>query len=412
MRLLVVSQYFWPETFRINDVVRSLVERGVSVDVLCGKPNYPEGRLFPGYRAWGAHEENWSGAKLFRVPMCARGSRSAWHLALNYVSFVLSGSLFGPWLLRGNRYDVVFVHGLSPILVAIPAIIVSWLKGVRVVLWVQDLWPDSLAATGYVRNRAMLRVVERVVRWIYQQTDLILVQSRGFEAPVAALAPGKSIAYLPNSVDPMFSKFPVSESVVLQIEGLDDGFSVVFAGNVGAAQAVEVIVGAAELLQHHRDIHFVVVGNGSRWGWMCEQAETRNLENLHLPGRFPVETMPGLMQRAGALLVTLSDEPIFALTIPNKIQAYMAVGRPILASLNGEGARIVVEAGAGVGTPAGDARALADAVLKLYRMTGEERAQMGANGRRYFKSHFDHEKLMDELMMHLAAMSAEGDKWS
>jgi glycosyltransferase involved in cell wall biosynthesis len=189
------------------------------------------------------------------------------------------------------------------------------------------------------------------------------------------------------------------------VPALDEGFAVVFAGNVGAGQAVEVMVEAAALLKDVPQIRFVVFGQGSRWDWMHEQVQARGLTNLHLPGRFPVNTMPGLMQKAGALLVTLADEPIFALTVPNKVQAYMAAGRPILACLNGEGARLVEEAQAGLSVPAQDAKALAAAVLQLYRMSPEERAHLGANGRRYFKAHFDHDKLVDELMAHLRGMS-------
>ena len=404
MRILVVSQYFWPEGFRINEVVRSLVEKGVEVDVLTGKPNYPEGAVFNGYHAWGCQVESWAGATVYRVPLFPRGVRSAWRLALNYLSFVASGLMFGPWLLRKRQYDVVFVYGLSPILLAIPAIFLAWIKRCKLIVWVQDLWPESLSATGYVRNARVLRAVEWVVRWIYRQTDLLLVQSPAFEAPVAALAPGKPIAYYPNSVDATFAEPPSPDVALPEVQALDEGFAVVFAGNVGAGQAVEVIVEAAALLKDVPQIRFVVFGQGSRWDWMREQAQ--GLSNLHLPGRFPVNTMPGLMQKAGALLVTLADEPIFAMTVPNKVQAYMAAGSPILACLNGEGARLVAEeAQAGLSVPAQDPKALAAAVLQLYQMPAEDRARLGANGRRYFKAHFDHDKLVDELMAHLRAMS-------
>jgi glycosyltransferase involved in cell wall biosynthesis len=406
VRVLIVSQYFWPEGFRINEVVRSLVEKGVEVDVLTGKPNYPEGDIFNGYRAWGCQVESWAGATVYRVPLFLRGARSAWRLALNYLSFVVSGLIFGPWLLRKRQYDVVFVYGLSPILLVIPAIFLAWIKRRKLIVWVQDLWPESLSATGYVRNSRVLSAVEWVVRWIYRYTDLLLVQSRAFEAPVAALAPGKPIVYYPNSVDATFAEPPSPDIALPDVPALDEGFAVVFAGNVGAGQAVEVMVEAAELLKDVPQIRFVVFGQGSRWDWMREQVKARGLSNLHLPGRFPVNTMPGLMQKAGALLVTLADEPIFAMTVPNKVQAYMAVGRPILACLNGEGARLVAEAQAGLSVPAQDAKALAAAILQLYQMPAEDRVKLGANGRRYFKAHFDHDKLVDELMAHLRSMSA------
>lgn len=403
MKLLVVSQYFWPESFRINDLVKTLTEKGVEVDVLTGKPNYPEGRIYPGYRALGCQKEQWCGANLYRIPLVPRGAKSTPRLVMNYFSFMVSGLLFGPWLLRKRRYDAIFVYGVSPILQAIPALFLSWFKRSPVIIWVQDLWPESLAATGYVRNQWVLALVARIVRFIYRRADLLLVQSRAFVPFVASLAPGKAILYYPNSVDQAFC---VPSAVALPvIPALDQGFPVVFAGNIGVGQAVEVIVEAASLLKDYTDIRFVVIGQGSRRDWMREQVELLGLTNLHLPGRYPVSTMPGLMQKAGALLVSLTDEPIFAATVPNKVQAYMASGRPILASLNGEGARLVKEADAGLATPAGDAKALAAAVLQLFQMTPAERDKLGANGRRYFKDHFDHDMLTEQLIEHVRAVS-------
>jgi len=404
MRLLIVSQYYWPEGFRINDVASTLAERVVEVEVLTGKPNYPGGRVFDGYRASGCQQEVHQNIRVNRIPLLARG-RGGMRLALNYLSFIVSGLLFAPWLLRKKRFDVIFVYAPSPILQAIPAIFLGWLKGAPVVLWVQDLWPESLSATGHVRNRLVLKLVELVVRLIYRHVDLLLVQSHAFEAPVRASASDTPIIYYPNSVDDAFAQPANGE--VPAVEGLGKGFSVMFAGNIGAAQAVDVIVEAATLLRAYPDINFVVLGDGSSREGMLKEAQQRGLNNLHLPGRFPVDTMPGFMQQASALLVTLADRPIFAATVPNKVQAYLAAGRPIIACLNGEGARLVVEAGAGVATPAEDAGALAEAVLNLYRLPGGEREKMGANGRRYFHEHFDHNHLVDELIGHLQEVVQE-----
>jgi glycosyltransferase involved in cell wall biosynthesis len=397
-KILIVSQYFWPESFRINDVARTLLEKGVEVEVLTGKPNYPQGKIFPGYKAWGCQRETYQGLNINRLPLLARG-RGGVRLALNYVSFIVSGLIFAPWMLRNKKYDVIFVYAPSPILQAIPAIFLGWLKACPVALWVQDLWPESLLATGYVQNRVVLKLVERVVRLIYKHTDLLLVQSKAFLAPVAALAKGQPIVYYPNSVEAAFYDFPAVS--LPDIPSLAGKFPVLFAGNVGVGQAVEVIVEAAELLRAYPDISFVVLGQGSRWTWLQEQVQTRNLSNLHLAGSYPVETMPGLMRQAAALLVTLADQPIFAATIPNKIQAYMAVGKPILACLNGEGARIVSAANAGLAIPAENAAALAEGVLHLYRMSAEEREKIGQNGREYFREHFDHERLVNQLIDHL-----------
>lgn len=403
MRILIVSQYFWPEGFRINDLVKTLIEKGIEVDVLTGKPNYPEGRLYSGYRTWGWQTEEWCGATVFRVPLIPRGAKSAIRLALNYLSFIFFGLLSAPWLLRGKRYDAIFVYGVSPIFQAIPAIFLRWLKRSPVIIWVQDLWPESLEATGYVRNPRVLAQVARLVKLIYRCADLLLVQSRAFLPIVAAMAPGKQILYYPNSVDQGFSSPSLAD--LPDIPALDQGFPIVFAGNIGMGQAVEVIVEAAFLLKNYPDIRFVIIGQGSRRDWMLEQVALLGLTNLHLPGRYPVDTMPGLMRKAGALLVSLSDETIFAATVPNKVQAYMASGRPILASLNGEGARLVAEADAGLATPAGDAKALAAAVLQLFNMTAAERERLGGNGQRYFKANFDHDMLTDQLIAHVRSAS-------
>jgi glycosyltransferase involved in cell wall biosynthesis len=401
MKLLVVSQYFWPESFRINDLVRSLVGRGHKVDVLTGKPNYPEGVFFNGYRAAGCQVEIWEGASVYRVPLFPRGEGNAWRLALNYFSFVLTGFLFSPWLLRRRKYDVVFVYGLSPILAAIPAIFLAWIKRRKLIVWVQDLWPESLSATGYVRNPWVLCAVKLVVRWIYRRADLLLVQSRAFVAPVAALTPGGAIVYYPNSVDATFFEASSSDLVLPDFSALNEGFAVVFAGNLGKGQAVEVLVEAAALLVDTPEIRLIVFGRGSRWKWMREQTQCRGLTNLHLPGRVSNKTMPSLMRKAAVLLVTLADQSIFAATVPNKMQAYFAVGRPIVACLNGEGARLLEESGAGFAVPAEDAQGLADAILKLYRMLPEERERLGANGKLFYKKHFDHEKLVSDLIRHL-----------
>jgi glycosyltransferase involved in cell wall biosynthesis len=398
-----MSQYFWPENFRINEVSKTLLEKGVQLEVLTGKPNYPEGRLYSGYRMWGCQREYFDTALLHRIPLIPRGKKSRFQLAANYLSFIFFGLLCGPWLLRGRRYDAILVHGMSPILQAIPALFLGWIKRVPVIIWVQDLWPDSLSATGYVQNGLVIRLVRRIVRFIYEHADLLLVQSQAFVAPVAALAGKTPIVYYPNSVDDAFAMPALDEPPA--IDGLGDGFSVMFAGNIGAAQAVGVIVEAATLLRDHTDIHFVVLGDGCAREWMLKEMRQRGLVNLHLPGRFPMETMPGFMQKASALLVTLADRPIFAVTVPNKVQAYLAAGRPIIACLNGEGARLVAEAGAGMAVPAEDARALADTILHLYQMSAGERKELGENGRRFYQQHFDHDRLVDELVKHLHSVT-------
>jgi glycosyltransferase involved in cell wall biosynthesis len=396
MRILVLSQYFWPESFRINELVTALHAKGIEVEVLTGQPNYPSGLVFKGYWAWRCVRESLLGVTVHRVPLIPRGT-SVFRLTLNYLSFILFASLIGPWLLRGRHFDAIFVFAPSPIIQAIPGIWLGRLKKCPTLLWIQDLWPESLSATGYVTQPVLLKAAERVVKWIYQKVDLLLVQSRAFIPKVRTLAGSTPIVYYPNS---FIDEGSGGASQTITCPDLNSDFPLVFAGNIGSAQAVEVVLEAATLLRSVEGIRFVMVGDGSRRNWLMQQAVDRGLKNIFFPGRYPVEAMPALMAKAGALLVTLSDTEIFRLTIPSKIQAYLAAGRPIIACLNGAGADIVEEAGAGLAVPAEDALALAEAVKTLYKMSESERFDMGARGRRYYEAHFSHDKLVDELIDH------------
>jgi glycosyltransferase involved in cell wall biosynthesis len=407
LKILIVSQYFWPENFYINQLAIDLKKRGMDVDVLTAKPNYPEGRFYDGYKAFGLKQELWHGVKIFRVPIFSRGNKSKVRLVLNYISFVVSGVLLSPFQLLGRRYDIIFVFAPSPIFQVIPASFLGWLKGVPVVLWVQDLWPQSAEATGYVKSGWILRLLEKLVRFCYAHTDLILVQSKAFIESVSKLAPKIPVLHYPNSVDMDF--YAPKQMDVPVIDSLSSGFRVVFAGNVGEAQSMETIVMAAEKLLCYQDIKIIIIGSGSKIDYLSKMIKERSLINVFLAGRYPIETMPTLMRQASALLVSLKNQPIFSLTIPSKVQAYLAVGKPIIASLNGEGASVIRDANVGFAVPAEDAEGLARAILRMSLMSDEERAQLGENGRAYFKRNFDFDTLITELIGHFKKLIVKKD---
>lgn len=410
MRVLLLSQYFWPENFGISALARSLQARGVEVTVLTGQPNYPGGAVFSGYSAWRLCREETGGVDVLRVPIVPRGSKSGLRLAINYLSFVASAALFGPWLLCGRRFDAVFVYAPSPLLQALPAIFISWLKRAPLAVWVQDLWPESLSATGFVSNKGILALVAAVVRVIYRHTDLVLVPSQAFREPVLRLMPSaRPIAYYPNAfVEEHGHSYAPSAEAGALLAGMAAGFSVVFAGNLGTAQSLETILDAAQrVLAEDRPIRFYIVGSGSLSSWLADEVARRHLTNIVLPGRFPAEAMPSIYAAASALLVSLRDEPIFALTIPSKVQGYLAAGKPIIASLNGEGARVVAEAKAGVACAAGDGVALANAVMDLCALSDDARREMGENGRRYAERNFGLAGLTDELIARLQSLAAQ-----
>lgn len=408
MKLLIVSQYFWPETFAINGLVDLLAGQGIDVTILTGKPNYPDGEVYSGHRAFGTSCEQYGKSQIVRLPIMPRGKRSVWRLALNYLSFIASGVVIGPWLLRRRRFDAIFVYAPSPILQVIPAMLLARLHRAPLVVWVQDLWPQSLSATGHIKNPRVLAAVRWVVRQIYRSTDRVLVQSRAFIPVVAELTDKpEKIFYFPNLGPGAALEGEGTERAATLAGTLSEGFSVVFAGNLGSAQALDTIVEAAKLLRHHPDVSIFVVGSGSLDPWLKEQRVEHGLDNLILPGRFASSDMPNLYGAASALLVTLKPDPAFKLTIPSKVQAYLAAGRPILAALDGEGARIIEESGAGLCTPAGDAEALASSILRLAQMRVTEREEMGRSGRAYFEKHFEPGHLVRELVTHLTQLIAK-----
>ena len=404
MRILIVSQYFWPESFRINEVAQSLRDAGCEVIVLTGQPNYPDGVVRAGYSMLSVRTDQYRGLAVHRVPLIPRGRGSGIRLALNYMSFVVFASVFGPWHLRGKPIDVVLVHGISPILQAIPGIWLARLKRARVVTWVQDLWPESLRVTGFVRSQRVLAAVSHVVRWIYRRNDLLLVQSRAFVEPVGRLAGCTPVEYHPNPGELAFSD---TQEVGLPALTLSPGFNVVFAGNLGTVQSLGTILDAAELLSDLPDVRFVLVGSGSRDEWLAAEVSRRHLANVQPAGRFPPDAMPGILSQASALLVTLVRDPIMAQTIPSKVQAYLAAGKPILAALDGEGATVVREAGAGIACDAENSSGLADAVRSLRGMSEVERLQMGAAGRSYYQRHFEPGALARTLAARLERLVLE-----
>jgi colanic acid biosynthesis glycosyl transferase WcaI len=397
MNILIVTNHFWPEEFRINDVAHGLTGRGHHVSVLTGTPNYPGGKVFKGYGAFNKLRELHKGIAIFRAPLIPRGNGSGFRLILNYFSYSLSSCLLAPFHLRG-RYDVIFVFESSPVTIGFPALVLKALKRTPIVFWVQDLWPDTLSATGVVRSKILLKGIGRIVRFIYKGCDRILIQSRTFMKSVVDLYDNpKSIVYFPNSAEEYYRPVML-EADAPERKLMPDGFRVVFAGNIGVAQDFGTILGAAEQLKNYPDIHWIIIGDGRRRAWVEEEREKRGLQKtVHLLGRHPAETMPRFFSLADALLVTLKKEPIFSQTIPSKIQSYLACAKPVIAALEGEGMHVVEEASAGYTCPPEDPAALAEAVVKMSRLSETDRKEMGRRGRKYFESEFERNMLMDRL---------------
>lgn len=405
MKIALVTQYFWPESFSINDLVASLAEQGHTVEVFTGKPNYPDGRVFDGYAAEGCLQESFrDNVPVHRAPLRPRGISGAKNLLLNYLSFVFNGLRYFPRQAKGKSFDVVFVFTLSPITSVVPAIYLKWKLKTHLAIWVLDLWPESLSATGFIKNKLVLSLVGLMVRGIYACTDTILVQSRAFVGTVSRYANSDKIFYYPNSSNDV-SAVPALDTTIPSelLALLDNNFCVVFTGNLGTAQAVETLLAAAARVSHLPGFKLVLVGSGSMSTWLEQKKSELGLENLVLAGRFPANEMPQFLHRAKGLIVSLKRADIFAQTVPAKIQSYLAAGRPIIASLDGEGARVVSEAGAGMACPAEDVDGLVACLERLYSMSDIQRETLGKAGRAYFLEHFETSKQAQNLVEILQA---------
>jgi glycosyltransferase involved in cell wall biosynthesis len=405
MRILIVSQYFWPENFPINELARELVARGNSVTVLTGAPNYPGGTVYEAYRRDPSAFASLDGVEIVRVPLVPRGQGKL-QLALNYLSYAVSASTLGAWKLRRRHFDRILIMQVSPATVGLPGVILRALKRAPTLFWVQDLWPDTLEAVGVVRSRRILRLVERCMIWFYANTDHLLAQSRAMMPRLLTQAPKDlPITYLPNWAETQ--REPDAPAQALQIpatsttrDTANAPFKIFFLGNLGEAQDFPAVLAGVELLRKRRDIEWHLVGDGRQADWIRHEVAARGLtDRVQMHGAFPAAEMPRFHRQASALLVSLKADPLFAMTVPSKVQSYLAAGVPIVAMLDGEGARVIREANAGLTCPAGDSRALAEAVACLAGMTPDERARLGVAAKAYGRREFDFAMLVDRLEM-------------
>lgn len=404
MKILVVTQYFWPENFKINDLCNGLVERGHEVTVYTGLPNYPDGEFFKGYSFKGPYNEIHEKIKIIRCPLFPRGKNKGLSLVLNYISFCLFSTLFAPILVRG-QFDKIFIYQLSPIFAAMPAIVLKYIKRAPIILWVTDLWPESLEAVGIVKNKKLLSLVGLFVKFIYHFSDKIYISSKGFATSITGMGiDEKKITFWPQWAESFFSNQSSVEN--LDDKSIPSGFKIMFAGNIGSSQDFETIVEAAKILKENLNIHFVILGDGNMKKWAENQVALNQLEHtFHFLGRKPIEAMPYYYSQADVLLVSLKNTLLFSITIPSKVQTYLASGKPILASLNGEGANIISEWKAGYICPASDPHKLAKEIESMSKLSKLELEQMGKNSLNCYKSEFEREKLISQLESDLTNLS-------
>lgn len=393
MKILVVCQYFYPEEFKVNELVEGLVERGNEVTVLTGKPTYPRGPYPQGYKFLGIQKEEYRGAKIIRVPELTRGNGGAFGIVKSMLSFLF----FGKWYARLHSIDAdaILCFQLSPVTMAIPALFYQKKLGVKYVHWVQDLWPESVTATTNIKGGPAVKWLDKLVTKIYRRADVILVQSKAFEKSICDKGDfNNKLVFAPNWAEDSIANGELHPADC----SLPGGFKVMFAGNIGVAQDFENIIKAADLTRDIPDIKWVIVGDGRDREHSEQEVKKLGLgDQVVFMGRHPVNTMPWFFKQADVMLVSLKDEFIFSLTIPSKVQAYMASGKPIVTMLNGEGSRVIEEAGCGLTAKSCDYQTLAENVKKLYSMGKEERSAMGVAGRSYYDKVFAKELVINKV---------------
>lgn len=399
MRYLIISQYFWPENFKINDFVSELVFRGHQVDVLTGYPNYPQGKTYEEFKADSKKYSHYEGAEIIRVPVFPRGVTHI-TLLINYISFLITALFLGPVKLKGRGYDIIFVFQPSPITVVIPAIYLKFIKQAPIVLWVQDLWPQTLVALKIIESKFLIKVISAFVLYLYNRCDLILAQSNSFMGLISSdLKSKKPIEYFPNWAESIFyGKKNIAPAV--EISNNSDLFTILFAGNIGDAQDFPAIVDAMEMLKGNLKIRWVIVGDGRKSEWLRLEIQKRKLESaVFQMGPYPLNRMPSFFMHANALLISLQNKEAFSMTLPGKFQSYLTAGIPIIGMVNGECSDYIKRYNLGVSCAAGDPSALANSILSLIADTEVNRLKMGLSCQALSKREFDVDILMEKFQM-------------
>jgi len=399
MKILIITQYFWPENFKINDLAESFQKNGHNITVLTGIPNYPEGRFYDGYGLFKPKKESYKNIKIIRSWLIPRGKGNSLRLFLNYFSYAFFASIASLVRLK-SEYDVVFVFEVSPVTVGIPAVVLKKFRKIPIFFWVQDLWPESVYAASNLKKRYFEKWLTGLVKYIYNNCDKIFVSSRGFIKSITEKGVDlKKIEYIPVwAEDVFFEKYEASEFQKFNSIIPSHSFNIVFTGNIGEAQDFESIINAVSYLRDYKDIKWHIIGDGRKREWLRNEIEARNLlDNITLPGRYPLNLIPYFYSRADVLILALKDEYIFSLTVPAKLQTYMTSGKPIVAMINGEAANIINESASGFASNSGDHISFAENILKVYRMPEKERNLLGENAKIFYKNYFDKEKILDKI---------------
>lgn len=401
-RLLVISQYFYPEQFRINDLCKEWVKRGYDVTVVTGIPNYPTGKFFKGYSWLKKRKEEYEGIHIIRLPLIPR-RHSSLMLALNYVSFVISGWFWSRF--TRVKADKVFIFEVSPMTQALPGVWYKRRKKVPCFIYVQDLWPENVEIVTGIHNKRIIHAIDKMVDYIYRNCELILATSPSFvkriEERESAWRNKKSkVKYWPQYAEEFYR--PASRKPLPDMPQ-DDSFKIVFTGNIGYAQGLDILPKTAAILKKEGvNCSFIIIGDGRYRETLEKEIHAAGVQDMfYMLGRKKPEEIPDYLAWCDAAFISFADNPLFEMTIPAKLQSYMACGIPILASASSETERIIREAGCGVVCRIGDAEALAEGILRLKGMPKDELRQKEQRALKYCQEHFNSKILLEQMEKYL-----------
>jgi len=398
-RILVVSQHFWPETFRINDICDGFKEHGYTVEVLCGIPNYPAGQFFDGYGIRTNRRQKRDGIKIRRCFEIKRGSNSNIRIFLNYTSFPFFSLFSLPYLLRQN-YDKIFLYQTSPVLMSMTGIILGRLKKIETIMYVLDLWPENLYSVLKIRSKLLRKFITWVSDRHYIKTDKLISNSQRLK-PLLIARTGKEenkVTYIPQFCEKVFENTDIDEE--LEARFLTT-FNLVFTGNISPAQSFKTVISAAKILKGkgYRDIAWIIIGDGMSSEWLKKEIIKEGLaDRFTFIGRVPIHEIPRYTHIANGLFACLAKSELLDCTLPAKVFSYYAAGRPMILAMDGEIQQIVRESGAGYAVDSEDSEGFAEAVIKLYETSWEKRDQMGNDAKDYYFKHFERNKNMEKLI--------------
>ena len=395
-KILILSHHFWPENFLINEIALKIKKFNRKVTVITGLPNYPKGKIFKNYnKIKSIKYENFKGVQIIRFPILPRNSGSFFDLVFNYLSYLVSGIYHLRNLNLNGVFDHIFIYSTSPITTALIGIFLKKKYKKKITLWIQDLWPESVESTGYIKNKFFLYLISLIVKYIYKQSDNLVAQSKGFKKNIRKYS-NKKVKIVENShfiLENKKIKIPNKINYLLQKK-----FCVTFAGNIGKAQSITTILEACRKLKSYRNIHVILIGGGSEVKNIKNLIKKYSINNISIFGPYSSDLAFKILKKSKASLLSLKKNVIFSMTIPNKFQTYLCAGKPILVSANGEVSKLTNINKVGLTSPAENFLKLSKNIIKLYKMSSKETKKIKYNCLKYYKYSFDINKQTKKLL--------------